>query len=176
MALGSAQTRNTDTSPLSISGGSSVNSGSQYSIDVAQLNDMLSDTGDTVMGAGTATGTATVRARPRPRGQVHLNRLSFPNNRSSVYETIVEESGSPPRENAVFKAPEHKNEVAPKPLEPAVHIVQWDDDLDGQHEEDDTGPVLRRFYALKNEALEILLASRREWVDTPMSLFALQSE
>lgn len=157
-----------NTPPLSISGGSSINSGSQYSIDVAQLNAMLSDSSD----AAIASGTATVRARPGPRGQGHRNRLSFTQNRSSVYETIEEESGSPPREMAV---PERVKATA-RATEPAVHVVQWDDDREGQPEEDEAGPVLRRFYALRSEAFETLSASKREWVDTPTSLFALQSK
>ena len=171
-SFGTSTATGTDTPPLSMSGGSSVHSGSQYSIDVAQLNALLSDPSEAVM---TAAGMATLRARPRPRNR---NRLSFQGNRTSVYETIEEESGSPPREKSAFKAPEAGDNSNVKPLEPAVQIVQWDDDLEHQHDEDDTGHghVLRRFYALRSEAFETLSASKRDWVDTPMSLFALQSK
>ena len=113
-----------DTPPLSISGGSSVHSGLQYSIDVAQLNALLYNPSDSAMGSG----VGTIRACPRPRGQGHVHRMSFPNNRLSIYETIEEESGSPPREPAVFKAPEHGKEAPLKMLEPAVQIMQWDND------------------------------------------------
>ena len=53
-------------------------------------------------------------------------------------------------------------------LEPAVRVVDWD--------EDSQFPALRRFFALKDEAHEIVAASRRVWEDTPFSLYALQSK
>ena len=49
-----------------------------------------------------------------------------------------------------------------------IESVLWDDE--------ETGPALRKFYALENEAQETLVESKRQWEDTAFSLFALQSK
>ena len=45
-----------------------------------------------------------------------------------------------------------------------------------QEEDEETGEVLRRYWALCNEADETLEESKVIWPDTPFSIFALQCE
>lgn len=161
-----------DTPPLSISDTSSQSSGSQSSIDLARLNVLLQNA------ANPAAGTGRARVRARARGHGHRRRISQARaSRASVYETIEEElsgiSNAPSPVKAASPAVTRKGEdqslsraaLSFDGPEPDVEIVHWDDEF---------GPTLRKFYALKDEAQEIVVESKRTWQDTPFSLFAIQ--
>jgi len=152
-----------DTPPLS-SDGSSFG-GSQSSIDVGQLSHMLSNV--------THPMTRQTHGRTRARGQGHGHRRRSSDVRhsmTSVYETIQEEgtigSSDPP------EAPEIEIPVA---VYNSVHIA---DDYDGTDTEwdDERGIIaMRKYGALKDEADDTVTESKRVWLDTPFSLFAVQS-
>ncbi|TDL15217.1 hypothetical protein BD410DRAFT_845383 [Rickenella mellea] len=161
-----------DTPPLSVSDGSSQSSGSQSSIDLGRLNVLLTNATHPVSNA------AMARSRARARGNGHRRRVSqAPASRTSVYETIEEEvpglshshSPSPVKLSTTEKHSVH-NSPANQAFfhEPQVEIVQWDDD-------DETVPTLRKYYALQSEATVTLAESKRQWEDTPFSIFAVQS-
>ena len=91
---------------------------------------------------------------------------------SSVYETIQEEGlgSSDPGEEPEIEIP-----VA---VYNSVHSVHTADDSDGVEVEwdDERGIVaMRRYGVLKNEADDTVMESKRIWLDTPFSLFAVQS-
>ncbi|THH16199.1 hypothetical protein EW146_g4403 [Bondarzewia mesenterica] len=158
------------TPPLSISDGSSQSSGSQSSIDLSQLNAILSNV------AFPMTGLARNHIRTRARGQGHRRRISQTMaSRSSVYETIEEESTSaqnsptptrflPPSEGTVFS-----------PVANRVRIVDADETHSGDWDDDRGVGALRKYFALRDEAHVTVEESKRIWLDTPFSLFALQS-
>ena len=153
-----------DTPPLSSDASSG---GSQSSIDVGQLTHMLSN--------ATHPITRPTHGRSRVRGQGHGHRRRPSDVRrsmSSVYETIQEEGlgSSDPVEAPVIGVP-----VA---VYNSVHSVRIAGDSDGTDTEwdDERGIVaMRRCGALKNEADDAVTESRRVWLDTPFSLFAVQS-
>ena len=161
-----------DTPPLSSSDGcSSMSEGSQSSIDLSQLNIILSNATHPMTTAGRS------RTRARARGHGHRRRISQARaSRSSVYETIEEEmsiASSPARSLLSKKG----STTACQPifivdpemtsmnnLTPSASI--WDDEQ---------GIVaLRRYYALREEAQDTVTESKRQWLDTPFSVFALQ--
>ena len=91
---------------------------------------------------------------------------------SSVYETIQEEGlgSSDPGEEPEIEIP-----VA---VYNSVHSVHIADDSDGVEVEwdDERGIVaMRRYGVLKNKADDTVMESKRIWLDTPFSLFAVQS-
>ena len=91
---------------------------------------------------------------------------------SSVYETIQEEGlgSSDPVEAPAIGVP-----VA---VYNSVHSVCIAGDSDGTDTEwdDERGIVaMRKYGALKNEADDAVTESKRVWLDTPFSLFAVQS-
>jgi len=53
------------------------------------------------------------------------------------------------------------------PHEPQVGIVDWEEDAGGE--------VMRRYYALRKEVLNIVQQSKQEWADTDFSRFAVSS-
>lgn len=91
---------------------------------------------------------------------------------ASVYETIQEEGlvsadpGEPPQieiPSAVY------NSVN------SVHIAGNFDSTDAEWDDERGIVTMRRYGALKNEAADTVTESRQIWLDTPFSLFALQS-
>lgn len=114
--------------------------------------------------------------RVRDKGNGHQRRVSetAPLPRSSVYETIQEESSvmiSPiavPVSYAQVKLPECDT----------VYIVDDTDEVDMEMEWDDDRGIssMRRYCALKDEAQDTVEESRRIWMDTPFSLFDLQCQ
>ncbi|KAF8814601.1 hypothetical protein BYT27DRAFT_7249906 [Phlegmacium glaucopus] len=158
-----------DTPPLSSSEGSS--GGSQSSIDLSQINIALSNATHPM------STVARNRARARARGTGHRRRYSKSHiSRSSVYETIEEEmsNASSPAQSLLSK------KSSPTTRQP-VFIVDSDTaSIHSKPEEstwdDERGIVtLRKYYALRDEAENVVVESKRTWLDTPFSLFALQT-
>jgi hypothetical protein len=92
-----------------------------------------------------------------------------------VYETIEEElsvlSGSP---TTTCPAPD-KNNCPPATDE--VFIVDHDTASVHSIWDDERGIVaLRKYYALRTEAENTVTDSKRTWLDTPFSVFALQCQ
>ncbi|KAI6028122.1 hypothetical protein EDC04DRAFT_164044 [Pisolithus marmoratus] len=172
-----------ETPPLSICDGySSFSEGSQSSIDLAQLNFMLANATHPL------ANTAFDRVRPRARGHGHRRRISQARaSRTSVYETIEEEmttSLSP------FSSPDRSTpgsatktvqlpESATKTMGPSrVFVVDPEtSSVDSISPWDDESGItaLRKYYALRDEAQDAVTESKRLWVDTPFSIFAVQS-
>lgn len=162
-----------DTPPLSACEHSSQSSESQSSIDIAQLNAIL--TGMTLP----LTGIARERMRARARGAGHRRRASqiaqARMSRSSVYETIEEEM-------SVNNTPGPSKTVSPdktalSPVRDDVMIVDADDTRSVRSWNEDKDMVeLKKYYALKNEAHDTVEESRRTWMDTPFSIYAVQCE
>ena len=160
-----------DTPPLSVSDGSSISGGSQSSIDLSDVNILL---------ANSTHPTAEVDRNPvraRARGNGHRRRFSQAKarmSRSSVYETIEEEIPTPLSQSVNSK------KSSPTAIQP-VYIVDPDDPTSDNSRpssnfwDDDRGIVaLRRFYELRDEAEYTVSESRRVWLDTPFSVYALQ--
>lgn len=159
-----------DTPPLSASDGSSVSGGSQSSIDLSQLNIALANATHPM------SNIARSRSRARARGTGHRRRYSKAHmSRSSVYETIEEE-------NPNVASPESMMSKKDDPTTRQAIIVV-DSDTASIHSkteesrwDDEHGIVaLRKFYALRDEAENTVSESRRIWLDTPFSVFAVQS-
>ncbi|KAH9923820.1 uncharacterized protein B0H18DRAFT_1105173 [Fomitopsis serialis] len=102
------------------------------------------------------------------------SQYSFPLSLEHVYETIEEESSFAPSPSPA------------KPLSPisshmatpgdSVFIVDGDSQsMYSDWDEEHGITTLRRYYALKDEAHETVVESKRIWVDTPFSVFAVQS-
>lgn len=160
------------TPPLSASDGSSISSGSQSSIDLGRLNALLASA------SNPSSGIA--RARVRARGAGHRRRISSTCvSRSSVYETIEEESvvlSSAPSP-AKSSSPSVVNVVAPDISQDSVYIVDPESaPTDGPWDNEHGIGALRRYFALREEAQETVTASKKLWEDTPFSVFALQCE
>ncbi|KAF8996426.1 hypothetical protein BDQ17DRAFT_1364415 [Cyathus striatus] len=120
-------------------------------IDLSQLNVMLSNSTHPM------SATARNRVRARARGHGHL------------YETIEEESNA----SSPAKSPASKNGSSPTQCQP-VYVV--DSDTASSTWSNEKGiTTLRKYYALKDEAHHTVTESKRQWMDTPFSLFALQS-
>ncbi|KAJ7115597.1 hypothetical protein C8R43DRAFT_1038570 [Mycena crocata] len=161
-----------DTPPLSSAEGSSMSEGSQSSIDMSQINVMLSNATHPM------STTARDRVRARARGHGHRRRVSAAQSRasrSSVYETIQEEMTSPaPSSTASRKS------SSPTACQ-GVFVVDPDSgsmDLSagGPGWDDERGILaLRRYYALRHEAEDTVTESKRTWSDTPFSVYALQA-
>ncbi|ESK93500.1 hypothetical protein Moror_1670 [Moniliophthora roreri MCA 2997] len=158
-----------DTPPLSISDGSSISEGSQSSIDIAHLQEILANTSH--------PASLRPRNRARARGQGHRRRISQARaSRSSVYETIEEELSSPESSpNNSFSMSKKSSPTAIQPVfivDPETSSVHSMDSL----WDDERGVMaLRRYYDLRHEAEYTVKESRRVWVDTAFSLYALQS-
>jgi serine/arginine repetitive matrix protein 2 len=155
------------TPPLSSSNGSSISEGSQSSIDLSQIDIALANA------THPQSNTESSRARVRARGKGHRRRYSKTHvSRSSVYETIDEEVGPSPSKSVASK----KGDTTRRQ---PIFIVDLDTvSTHSKGEEsvwgDERGIVaLRKFYALRDEA-ENVTESRKIWMDTPFSIFALQ--
>ncbi|KAF7327809.1 hypothetical protein MKEN_00360700 [Mycena kentingensis (nom. inval.)] len=162
-----------ETPPLSAADYSSMSDGSQSSIDMSEVSFRLVNT--------THPAPNTARMRTRARGQGHRRRMSAAQSRSSrtasVYETIQEEFSSPAPSSRSSK----KNSSSPTACQ-GIFVVDADSgSLDltpgsSMRWDDERGiSALRKYYALRNEAEDALTESKRTWLDTPFSLFALQS-
>ena len=157
-----------DTPPLSSSDGSSISGGSQSSIDLSQIDFALSNATHPMH---------TIGRNRRARGTGHRRRYSKSHiSRSSVYETIEEEmsNASSPANSLLSK------KSSPTTRQP-VFVV--DSDTVSIHSKPDESTwddehgitTLRKYYALRDEAENVVVESKRTWLDTPFSLFALQS-
>ena len=156
------------TPPLSSSDGSSISEGSQSSIDLSQLNIALANATHPL------SNTERPRARARARGKGHRRRYSKSHvSRSSVYETIEEEAGPSPSKSVASR----KDDTAKRQ---PIFVVDSDTlSIHSKGEvsvwDDERGIVaLRKFYALRDEAENTVSESKRTWMDTPFSIFALQ--
>ncbi|KAJ4485212.1 hypothetical protein J3R30DRAFT_3696531 [Lentinula aciculospora] len=160
-----------DTPPLSASDGSSTSGGSQSSIDLAQLHRILANATHPI------SNIALQRDRARARGEGHRRRISQARmSRSSVYETIEEEMYSPGDTPLSQSTTSRKS--SPTAIQP-VFIVDPADNASIHSMDswdDERGIVaMRRYYELRSEAEYTVSESRRLWVDTPFSIYALQN-
>lgn len=155
-----------ETPPLSISDGSSQSSGSQSSIDIAKLNAILTNI------AHPMAGHARNPIRARARGQGHRRRLSQVDpSRSSVYETIQEENVS------AQNTPAPPRTLPPRTMLSPVRddVVVVEADTESGYWNDDRGFLaLRKYFALRDEAHVTVEESKRTWIDTPFSVYAVQ--
>lgn len=99
--------------------------------------------------------------------------------RSSVYETIQEEASvsSSPAASTSHPTPQHASKLAASPMiNDSVYVVESDrDSILSESWDDENGiTTLRRYYALRNEAQVTVDESKRVWLDTPFSVYALQ--
>lgn len=149
-----------------------MSGGSQSSIDLGSLNSILTNV------TQPSSGVARARSRQRARGMGHRRRIDQARmSRSSVYETIQEEASvysSSPSEK--HPTPQSVAKQFASPLNnTSVYIVEGDSDsMYGDWDEETGIMTLRHYYALRDEAQETVTESRRVWVDTPFSVFALQ--
>ncbi|KAI5117598.1 hypothetical protein M0805_006712 [Coniferiporia weirii] len=155
-----------DTPPLSISDTSSQSSSSHCSLDLARLGTLLNSS------SKQQSNTESARARPRDIGLCRRNSGARAS-RASMYETIEEEVSAAaeafPSTEGRLTSPDDACAIGQAysvPV-PDIKIVQWDNE--------DAEPILRKYYALENEARQIVDASQRLWEDTPFSLYALQT-
>lgn len=158
-------TYGSDTPPLSSSDGSSMSEGSQSSIDLEEIDVALTNA------THRTSSNQRNRVRARGRGHGHCRRYSHTQaSKSSIYETIQEEA------SPMFSSGTQKNS-SPTAIRP-VFVV--DEDTTSIHSattawDDKRGIVaLRRYYELRDEAESAVTESKRVWIDTPFSLFALQ--
>ncbi|KAI0084592.1 hypothetical protein BDY19DRAFT_519961 [Irpex rosettiformis] len=165
-----------ETPPLLASDCSSVSSGSQYSIDIGQLNALLKNAAQS---STDVSRTATVRARPPGTG--HRRRFSqIRASRTSVYETIQEESVilSSPQSFEIPTPPSVQSKV-PSAASSRESVIIVDPESGESYEEywDEASGLMtmRRYCALREEAQETVTESKRVWHDTPFSVVALQS-
>ncbi|KAF5376919.1 hypothetical protein D9615_007315 [Tricholomella constricta] len=159
-----------DTPPLSASDGfSSMDEGSQSSIDLSHINFVLANATHPMSTIGRN------RIRARARGHGHRRRASHARaSRSSVYETIEEEISNSPSPNRSLAS----KMSSPTTCQP-IFIVEPETTA-ASHEisiwDDENGIIaLRKYCALRDEAQTTVTESKLTWLDTPFSLFALQS-
>ncbi|KIY52945.1 hypothetical protein FISHEDRAFT_69402 [Fistulina hepatica ATCC 64428] len=163
------------TPPLSSSDGSSMSGGSQSSIDIAHIMSSLTN----------ATHPMVSRpSRARPRGQGHRRPMSRASHqarmsRSFMYETITEEAS--PTQTVPVSSVSSDSPTTSQPIfvvnEDTVSIHSRSSSSESiSFWNDEQGIVaLRKFYALRSEAEELVTESKRVWADTPFSLFAVQN-
>ncbi|KAK7014020.1 hypothetical protein R3P38DRAFT_2720656 [Favolaschia claudopus] len=155
-----------DTPPLSSAEGSSMSEteGSMSSIDVSHISPILCNTTHPISTAD--------RMRARGRGHGHRRRYSAAAtraSRSSVYETIQEERPSPASSIGGYKSsPTARHGIF---VVDGSNAGSMDLSAGGAEWHD----VLRKYYTLRNEAEDAVTESRRVWMDTPFSLYALQA-
>ncbi|KAF8269417.1 hypothetical protein EI94DRAFT_1725227 [Lactarius quietus] len=158
-----------DTPPLSPSGEtSSVASDSISSIDLSQVNLSLTNMSYPLIMQPRA------RIRSRGSGHRHSRRISgIRISRSSVYETIEEEM-------SVINTPvlDRFPESAKTNLSPVVddNVIVVDPGDTSSTDWDERGiAALRRYYTLKDEVDITISESKQVWLDTPFSIYAVQS-
>ncbi|KAI0051553.1 hypothetical protein FA95DRAFT_1580533 [Auriscalpium vulgare] len=168
----SSSSSGAETPPLSSGEGSSVSSDSQSSIasiDLSRLNVALANM--------THPMTADVRnrIRTRARGHGHRRRVSAARaSRSSVYETIQEEmsvTNTPVPERVLPVT----NTVGFSAVMDNVIVVEADDANSVDWSDERGIQALRRYTALKDEAHVTVEESKRLWMDTAFSVYAVQS-
>lgn len=115
----------------------------------------------------------TGRTRARGQGHGHHDHPSdVRHSMTSVYETIQEEGiGSPD----LPETPEIEIPVAVYNSVHSVHIADDYDDTDTEWDDERGIIAIRKCGALKNEADDAVMESKRVWLDTPFSFFAVQS-
>ncbi|KAK0475256.1 hypothetical protein IW261DRAFT_1422569 [Armillaria novae-zelandiae] len=158
-------TSGSDTPPLSASDRWSMSEGSQSSIDLEEIDVALTNATHPI------SSNQRNRVRTRARGHGHRQPYSHTQtSQSSVYETIQEEAFP-------MSFPGAQKNNSPTAIKPvfvvdadtaSIHsaTVTWDDER---------GIVaLRRYYELRDEAESTVTESKRVWIDTPFSVFALQ--
>ena len=105
------------------------------------------------------------RTRIRSKGHGHRRRLSgIQISRASVYETIEEENNTP-------------IDSIKTPLSPVIddNVIIVDPDDASTIEWDERGIVaLRKYYTLKDEVDVTIKESKQLWLDTPLSIYAVQ--
>lgn len=118
--------------------------------------------------------TRPSQGRTRIRGQGHGHRRRTSDVRhsmASVYETIQEE-GLP---SVDFNdAPQIEIPVAVYNSVHSIHVAGDSDGTDIEWDDERGVVAMRRYGALKNEADDAVVESKRIWLDTPFSLFAVQ--
>lgn len=158
-------TSGSDTPPLSPSDRWSMSEGSESSIDLEEMNVALTNATHPM------SSNQRNRVRARAKGQCHRRRCSHTQtSRSSVYETIQEEASSMSSPDT----PKHSSLAAIQPVfvvnEDTASVrfpaTTWDDERGIL--------ALRRYYELRDEAESAVTESKRVWIDTPFSLYALQ--
>lgn len=167
-----------ETPPLLTCDVSSASSGSQHSIDVGQLNELLNKVSHPGI-----DGSRTVNVRARPPGSGHRRRFSqILASRTSIYETIEEESTilSSPQTFEIPTPPSTKGKVqvqpkASPPREPVIVVDPASGEAYQECWDAETGLVtMRRYSALREEAQETVIESKRVWHDTAFSVSSLQ--
>lgn len=110
------------------------------------------------------------RNRIRSKGHGHRRRLSgIQITRASVYETIEEEN------NTSISDDFPDSVKAPLPLVTDDNVIIVDPDDVSTVEWDERGIVaLRRYYTLKDEVDVTIKESKQLWLDTPLSIYAVQ--
>lgn len=153
-----------DTPPLSsCDGSSSMDEGSQSSIDWNDINVALADATHPL------PTLARHQVRARARGHGHRRRTQA--SRSSVYETIEEEKMNSPSSHKTYLPSMMDTPTICRPLESESDTVRL-----GRHIlNNESGTLtLRKYYALRDEAHTTVVESKRIWRDTPSSIFAVQ--
>jgi hypothetical protein len=125
--------------------------------------------------------TALDRARARARGHGHRRRVSTARaSRTSMYETIEEEmtstSSLPDSPLSVLSQKSSVHDLTHG--QSSIFVVESDTaDLDSPSTWDDENGItqLRRYYTLREEAEDTVTDSKRVWLDTPFSIYAIQS-
>lgn len=119
--------------------------------------------------------TRPTHGRTRARGQGHGHRPRPSDARhsmASVYETIQEEGPGPV---VPIQRPEMEIPVAVYNSVNSIHIAGDSDGTDIEWDDERGIIALRKCGVLKNEADDAVTESKRIWLDTPFSLFAVQS-
>ncbi|KAJ3573255.1 hypothetical protein NP233_g2552 [Leucocoprinus birnbaumii] len=162
-----------DTPPLSACDGASISGSSMSSLDLSDIETVLSQSVYSI------SARQHIRSRARARGQGHRRRYS--NVRSSrstsVYETIQEEITS------VESSPSHSTSIDKSGNPTQVFIVDSDaasiysnpDESTSLWDDERGIAALRRYYALQDEVQSTVTESKRVWLDTPFSIYAVQS-
>ncbi|KAH6911246.1 hypothetical protein BKA70DRAFT_1460494 [Coprinopsis sp. MPI-PUGE-AT-0042] len=172
-----------DTPPLSPSDGS-MSGGSMSSIDLLDLGSMLVNTTNPVSSLAAARTRAIANGTGHRRRYSHAQRMSI--SRASHYETIEEESNAsssecdtPNRSLAASVTKKLDSSINEEPT--AIYVVDSDSQsiisVDQETSWDDERGIMamRKFYTLKDEAHVTVEESRRQWEDTPFSVYALQT-
>ncbi|KAI0300079.1 hypothetical protein B0F90DRAFT_1817688 [Multifurca ochricompacta] len=153
-----------DTPPLSLSGDtSSIASDSISSIDLSRINVSLTNM--------SYPSVMQSRTRIRSRGHGHRRRMSgIQISRSSVYETIEEEMSVNSTPVMNYFPDSLKSPVADD------NVIVVDSDDSSSVAWDGRGvAALRKYYRLKDEADATIRESKQVWLDTPLSIYAIQS-
>ena len=149
-----------------------MSSGSESSIDVNQLSALLAN----LSHPNSAINSS--RFRVRARGTGHRRRISQARaSRSSVYDTIIEETSILSATTSPIRQPLSPTmEMSPRENDSVVIADGETDSILGEWDNENGISKLRQYYALKDEAHETVTESKRIWLDTPFSIFALQCE